>query len=157
MLCNPSLLILSLYVCLCRHSITKSHMSSLTDGGHFFIYGELSRHHSCVHRNTHLYFTIRFGVLITEFGSHLSSAFRISFFKRIMLLVNKLLSFVWYLLNFRTCMNEALINPLEATENAFVLLSEALMTSCCAIYSSLFFHVLSVNFDWWLYSIVFRD
>ena len=54
-------------------------------------------------------------------------------------------------------MNEALIDPLQATENAFVLLCEALMTSCCTIYSSLFFHVLSMNFDWWLYSIVFWD
>ena len=147
MLCNPSLLIFSLYVSLCRHSITKSHMSSLADSGHFFIYGELSRHHSCVHWNTHLYFTIRFRVLITEFGSHLSSTFRVGFFKRIMLLANELLSFVWYLLNFGACMNEALINSLEATEHAFVLLSEALMTGCCAINPTLFFHMLSMNFD----------
>ena len=147
MLCNPSLLILILYVCLCRHSITKSHMSSLTDGGHLLIYGELGRHHSCVHRNTHLYFTIRFGVLFTQFRSQLCSAFCISFFERILLLIDELLGFVWYLFNFRACMNEALINPLEAAENAFVLLCEALMTGCCAIYSSLFFHVLSMNFD----------
>ena len=157
MLCNPSLLILGLNVCLCRHSITKSHMGSLTDGCHFFINGELSGHHSCVYRNTQLYFTICFGVLFTEFGSQLSPTFCVCIFKWILLLVNELLGFVRYLLNFRACMNKALIDPLQATENAFVLLCEALMTSCRAIYSSLFFHVLSMNFDWWLYSIVFRD
>ena len=99
-------------------------------------------------------------MLIAKFWSHLGTASHISFLQAFLLFVQELLCLTWDLPEVRIGVNEAFIDAIETTEDAFILCSELsllISTSCWAIYATLFFHLLSMHFDRRLNVVIFRN